>query len=417
MAGRVPGSERTRTPRRLRVPGLLTGLCCAALAVGLLSGCAGAAPAAGGPAETIITISPGGCGQGWVHPHTGLQTFQLHNTSSGAAEVYLINPVGGSIDPDSVSAPVYAEVEGLGPGTTTPMQVDVGSGSYAFECELQYTGPIIGPIVQIPGSVRGTPGILSVTYNNLAGSVGSPAAQYRAYVSVGLDTLVGQTNTLLADVRAGSLSAVRQAWLTAHLTYERLGAAYGTFGNFDTEIDGRPDGLPGGVNSPEFTGFYRVEYGLWHGQTAAALTGLVSQLDHDVRALRAAFPHLQLVLSDLGLRTHEILENDLQFQLTGHDDYGSGTTLATTLANIEGTQELLQVLHVLLVARYSGLPQVGFWLNRLQNLILAARHPNGSWTPVSQLSTPQRELIDAAAGQALQVLAPIAAIFEVEKQL
>ena len=38
--------------------------------------------------------------------------------------------------------------------------------------------------------------------------------------------------------------------------------------------------------------------------------------------------------SDIGLRTHEILENTLQFQLTGHDDYGGGTTLATTLANI-----------------------------------------------------------------------------------
>ena len=123
------------------------------------------------------------------------------------------------------------------------------------------------------------------------------------------------------------------------------------------------------------------------------------------------------MLSDLGLRTHEILENALQFQLTGHDDYGSGTTLATTLANIEGTRELLQVLHPLLVTRYLGLPQVYVWLDRLQGLILAARHPNGSWTPVSELSVPQREQIDAAASESLQVLAPIAAIFEVEKQL
>jgi iron uptake system component EfeO len=402
----------------VRVSGLLAGLSCAVLAVGLLSGCGGAAPVSGGPAgTTTITISAGGCGHGWVHPHTGLQTFQLHNASSGAGEVYLINPQGGNLDPDSVSAPVYAEVQGLGPGTTTPMKVDVGSGAYAFECELQYYGVSIGPIVQIPGNARGTPGILSVTYENLAGPFASPAAQYRAFVSAGLDTLVAKTDALLVDVRAGDLSAARRAWLASHLAYERLGAAYGTFGTFDTEIDGRADGLPGGVNSPEFTGFYRMEYGLWHDQTAATLTGPASRLDRDVRALRAAFPRLQLVLSDLGLRTHEILENALQFQLTGHDDYGSGTTLATTLANIDGTRELLQVLHTLLVARYSGLPHVDFWLNRLQNLIVSARHPDGSWTSVSQLSTPKREQIDAAAGQTLQVLAPIAAIFEVEKQL
>jgi iron uptake system component EfeO len=417
VAELAPGPERTREPPRLRRPGLLAGLSGAVLAAGLLSGCGGTASVAGGAAGTTITISAGRCGQGWAHPHTGPQTFRLHNVSSGAAEVYLIDPAGGNLDPDSISAPVYAEVEGLGPGTTTPMQIDVGSGGYAFECELQYYGPRIGPIIQIPGQVRGTPGILSVTYDNLAGGRFSPAAQYRDYVSAGLNTLVTDTDALLAAVRAGNLSAARQDWLTAHLTYERLGAAYGTFGDFDAEIDGRPDGLPGGVSSPAFTGFYRVEYGLWHGQTAAALTGPVRKLDDDVRGLRAGFPHLQLALSDLGLRTHEILENALQFQLTGHDDYGSGTTLATTLANIAGTRELLQVLHVLLVARYSGLPQVSFWLNRLQNLILAARHPDGSWTPVSQLSSGQREQIDAAAGQTLQVLAPIAAIFEVEKQL
>jgi high-affinity iron transporter len=32
------------------------------------------------------------------------------------------------------------------------------------------------------------------------------------------------------------------------------------FGNYDDEIDGTPDGLPGGVNDPSFTGFYRIEY-------------------------------------------------------------------------------------------------------------------------------------------------------------
>ena len=53
-------------------------------------------------------------------------------------------------------------------------------------------------------------------------------------------------------------------------------------------------------------------------------------LHHDVRAAATPLPGLEIDLLDMGLRTHEILENALQFQLTGHDDYGSGTTLATT---------------------------------------------------------------------------------------
>jgi iron uptake system component EfeO len=97
---------------------------------------------------------------------------------------------------------------------------------------------------------------------------------------------------------------------------------------------------------------------------------------------------------------------------SGHDDYGSGTTLATTGANIDGTRELLSILHPLLAPRYAGLPVVDSWLDRLQSLVGKQRRPNGTWVPVSALSTSQRQQIDAACSQALEVLAPIAAITE-----
>ncbi len=84
------------------------------------------------------------------------------------------------------------------------------------------------------------------------------------------------------------------------------------------------------MHDPGFTGFYRVEYGLWHGQSAKELTNPVEQLAGYVQSLRKAFPNMEIDLLDIGLRTHEILENAVQFQLSGHDDYGSGTTLATT---------------------------------------------------------------------------------------
>jgi iron uptake system EfeUOB component EfeO/EfeM len=132
----------------------------------------------------------------------------------------------------------------------------------------------------------------------------------------------------------------------------------------------------------------------------------------DVRSLLATWPTMEIPLIDIGLRTHEILENALEFQLTGHDDYGSGTTLATTLANIQGTRELLSLLHPLLVTRYPGLPGVYTWLNRLQALLEAEHQPDGTWVPVSQLSASARQDIDAACSQALQELAPIASIAE-----
>jgi iron uptake system component EfeO len=371
------------------------GLIGAALALAAaLAGCS----SGGGPAANVISVTTGSCGARWHLAGPGYHTFTISNDSSEAAEVNLINPANDAI---------YAEVEAMGPNTTAPLSLNVGSGTYAFQCLLEDTDAEVGPHVTVPGHARGAPGVVPVTNQDLV-----PASlEYHAYVTTGLVTLVSQVKALDAAVRSGNLAAARSAWLPAHLTYERLGAAYDSFGNYDGLIDTRADGFAGGVNDPQFTGFYRLEYGLWHGQSAAELTGPANALVTNAAALQAAWPHMEQDLLDMGLRTHEILENALQFQLTGHDDYGSGTTLATTSANITGTYELLTLLRPLLVTRYAGLPQVYLWLGRLQALVDAQDH-GGTWTPVTALPVRTREQIDAAASQSLQELAPIAVITE-----
>ena len=393
----MSGNVRAWPYRGRRAVAIVAWLGAGGLAAGLLGGCGSGAGA--GPAANLISVTSAGCGGRWSPAAPGWHTFHIENNSIQAAEVDLINPANGAI---------YAEIEGLGPGTTRPMTVNVGSGSYAFRCLEEDTDPVTGSTVRIGGHVRGAAAVLPVTTNDLI----QPARRYHTYVTAGLAVLARQTAKLAADVRSGNLAAARKDWLPAHLTYETLGAAYGTFGPFDDEIDGRPDGLADGVGSARFTGFYRLEYGLWHGQSAQELAAPANQLAGYVRSLRSQWPSMEIDLLDLGLRTHEILENALEFQLTGHADYGSGTTLATVAANITGTRELLTILHPLLSVRYPGLPSVYTWLSRLQTLVQAQRKPDGTWTPAGQLSDTSRQAIDAAAGQALQVLAPIAVMTE-----
>ena len=73
-----------------------------------------------------------------------------------------------------------------------------------------------------------------------------------------------------------------------------------------------------------------------------------------VAGLIADFPSEEIDPGDLPLRTHEIMENSLEFQLTGTADYGSGTTLATAYANTQGTAEILGLLAPLLRAAGAG---------------------------------------------------------------
>ncbi|MFB4301366.1 EfeM/EfeO family lipoprotein [Actinomadura sp. NTSP31] len=339
------------------------------------------------------------CGQGWRDPHPGTQTLTVHNSDSAATEVDLIDPSSGA---------VYAELEGVGPGTTRAMRVTLGGGTYAFWCFPEGGRPVTGPKVSVRGPAGG-PAIRPVAQNDLF-----PASRsYRAYVTKGLGVLRDRTDELRDAVRSGDLDAARRKWLPAHLAYERLGAAYGTFGDFADKIDGRPAGLPGGVHDSGFTGFRRVEHGLWHGESAASLRKPADRLSVDVRALIDDFPREQIDPTDLGLRAHEILENTVQFELTGKGDQGSGTELATASANLEGTRAVLDPMRPVLKPRMD-LTGVDTWLDRTAKL-LDAQHRHGKWTPLDELGTTDRERINGAVGELVERLASVATVAAVRR--
>jgi iron uptake system component EfeO len=379
------------------------------LLAGGLAGCSAHSVESGHatPRAQVINVSARACGTGWQHPIAGVQTLQVHNSPTATIEVQLIDPSNGA---------VYAQVEGIGPGTTRSMPVNIGSGQYSFSCSGTNYGSLMGSVIKVPGRVSGGTAILPLTQDQ----VNTITMQAHAYVARGLATLVPQTSALVADIQDGNLSAARTAWLTAHLTWERLGSAYGMFGAYDDEIDGLPFGLAGGVNDPEFTGFYRLEYGLWHGQSATELSQTARQLDVDVRSLETAWPGIELstlhAVGDLALRTHEVLEDAMQNQLSGLDDFGSGTTLATLAAGIDATKAQLSILHPFLVTQYPQTAALYSSLDALQHLVDAEETSHG-WTPARNLTTTQREQLAAAAGQTVELLSPIPVIFEQERPI
>jgi iron uptake system component EfeO len=370
----------------------------AALAASLTAcGSGGSGGSGAAQASNVITVSSNECGGAWSVGGPGWHTLQISNQGTTGAEIDLVDPANGA---------VYAEIENTGPGTVNPITIDFGSGKYALLCSFSDFNPLQGTTVTVAGHATGTPAILPVTYNDLIPYAKTYATEEEAAIKV----MAAETATLAAAVHAGNLGTARRDWLTAHLQYETLGDAYAAFGNFDTEIDGRAD--PTGVNSPQWTGFFRLEYGLWHGQSLASLVPAADTLNSYVDQLVTWWPTQQVPLADLGRRAHEVIENALEFQLTGHDDYGSGTTLASTAAAITASRVLLSLLHPLIAPRDPGLSAVYSGLDQLQALLDKERLPDGWWVSVSALSTATRQAIDAACGQVLQELAPIASITE-----
>ncbi|MGW2369249.1 imelysin family protein [Streptomyces sp. NPDC001667] len=397
----VPGSYPTPAAPPLKArTRRLAGVALAAVAVFAV-----ASPSVARPPRppASVEISPGACGTVWPHPRPGTQVFVLHNTSATATEARLVDRAGA----------VHAEAEALAPGTHRALRARLGPGAYAFVCLPEDADAVTGPTVRISGPARGSgggPAAVPVTNEDLV-----PAAlDYQRWVGERMDTLVTSTDALRAAVERGDRAAARAAWLPAHLAYERLGGAYGAFGEAGRAVDGTAAGLPGGVRDPGFTGFHRVEQGLWHGERGPAPRRAARRLATDVRALRDTWERTRMDPAELGLRAHEILEDTLEHELTGRTDHGSGTNLATARANLDGTRAVLDRLRPLLRGRYPDLAGLDRHLNRAAALLdrQGPRPGHPRWTPLTRLTRADRERVDAAVADLVERLAPVAALCE-----
>jgi high-affinity iron transporter len=388
--------------RSLAVAGGAVVLVCVVVAAWALAGGSGAT---GAPATAPITVSGYNCAPGWTLPPSGQHQLTVVNSGSSVVDVTL---VGAS------NSLVFGEIDAMGPGVTRTLTVVIPPGRYRIRCSYSENASILSSAVTVTGPpVSGAHPYLPVTYNQMAPAV----TAYRNSVSVGLVTLAAATDQLHSLAQSGSGAATKAAWLVAHLDYERLGAAYGAFGNFADEIDGRPNGLPLGVDDPGWTGFLRLEYALWHDQPQPIVATVADTLDQDVHGLVAAFPDQTIEANDLSLRTHEILENTLQFQLTGQSDQGGHTTLATALANVSGTQLTLGAIAPVLAPRDPALlASATTDLHRLASLLATYRHPDGTWAPLQSLSRSQRQILDAAMGTYLETVSPVPDILELQPE-
>ena len=98
-----------------------------------------------------------------------------------------------------------------------------------------------------------------------------------------------------------------------------------------------PTGWSTGSAPSDFSGLHRLEYGLWHGQSAASLVPVVIVLARDVATVQRNLISDDLAgdPTNLPIRAHEILEDALRDHLSGVDDEGSDDAYPETYADLQ----------------------------------------------------------------------------------
>jgi iron uptake system EfeUOB component EfeO/EfeM len=311
---------------------------------------------------------------------------------------------GFGLVPDGVSA-VTVTYE-----TAPPRTIEVARNSFAviapsqraLPCGLQWLDP--------------TGNVSKVVYGCSYLKWERPAlAAYRTYAASKLSTLRSQVAALAAAVAAGNLAGARSAWLSAHRTWLEIGqddGAYGAFGALGGQIDGLAAGHPQGTSDSGFTGFHRIEFDLFTKRdldAAAADTAALQRLLAELTKtpLTSYLPSTPTSIGNWLLRPHEVLEDALRDSLTANDDYGSGTDLASVVADTAAVRELLHELQPVLDPIAPGLRQrAEAQLDALIGAIGPAR-ANATGVSIQDLPARQRQQIDAELGATLETLAPL----------
>ncbi|AXC50673.1 multidrug DMT transporter permease [Paracoccus suum] len=261
----------------------------------------------------------------------GPTTFEIHNESDRTIEWEILDGVM-----------VVEERENIAPGFHALVTGRLSPGSYQITCGLL-------------SNPRGT---LTVTRSEasdvasaappMAAFVG-PLSEYRVYLAGQASALVAAVTQLDAAIKAGDQAAARTAWIEARAPYKRIEAVAGRMADLENSIDPLPEYLAKREADPDFTGFHRIEYGLWaEGQGGTeGLAPVSARLLADVTTLKDRLRELKLAPAELAGTAARQAGHLSAGQITAGEDRWSGGDLQDIAAGLDGIAKSAGLMRVL----------------------------------------------------------------------
>ncbi len=298
----------------------------ASLAVMLL-----AVPAfAEGPATINLTITDKGCEPMQLTVPPQKVAFKIKNDSKRGVEWEILK--------DNM---VVEERENIIPGFTATLTTTLKPTDYEMTCGL-LSNPKGKLLVKTAAAAADT---------GKTGSLDNVIATYKTYVAGEADQLVAKTRVLVDAVKAGKLAEAQQAYAPAHMYYERIEPIAEVFNDLDKSMDSRADDFEKKEADPAFSGFHRIEYGLFQKESTDGLTHYADQLFKDVIDLKSRIAKLEITPKVLVGGAAELIEEVASKKIAGEEDRYSRTDLWDFQANIDGAQKIVSLLRPDLQAR------------------------------------------------------------------
>ena len=167
---------------------------------------------------------------------------------------------------------------------------------------------------------------------------------YKVYVAAEVEHMVVETRKLVDAVKAGKLAEAQAAYAPAHLYYERVEPVAEVFNDLDKSMDSRADDYEKKEADPNFSGFHRLEYGLFSLKSTAGLGEYADHLLKDAEELKSRVGKLAITPKVMVGGAAELIEEVASKKISGEEDRYSKTDLSDFQANVDGAQKIVALL-------------------------------------------------------------------------
>lgn len=256
----------------------------------------------------------------------GRRSFEITNTSDRPIEWEILDGVM-----------VLAERENIIPGYKQTLSANLAPGDYEMTCGL-LTNP--RGVLHVTHSQEWADDASSVELRDFLGALG----EYKVYLITEGMAAISTAEVLRDAIAGGDLAAAQQAWLAARAPYKRIEPLAYRLSDLENTIDPSADFFENREQDQAFSGYHRIEYGLFEQETLTGLTPIAEQLVTDLKALKTRLSGFEIAPTLLISLPADMAQQLADGKITQGEDPYALTDLDDFAANLDGITKLAGLL-------------------------------------------------------------------------
>jgi len=273
-----------------------------------------------------IRVGDKSCAPMDISVPAGRSVFEIENASSRPIEWEILDGVM-----------VLEERENIPPGFKSQLTARLKPGSYDITCGLL-------------SNPRGKLTVTASAHSEaekvkppLKAFIG-PLSEYRVYLTLQAGQLATKARALAAAIASGDVAASRAAYVEARVSYRHIEAVVGRIADIENAVDPIAAYLGSKEQDPAFTGFHRIEYGLWNANSTDGLAPVAERLAADAATLKDRLKALRVEPADLIANASREARRLAEGPVLAGDNLYARNDLAEFAAAVDGLDKPVSLL-------------------------------------------------------------------------